>query len=232
MELDKDTEYRDWLASIPSNIGCERPLTQVPRRPAPSTTWSTTRLGGCGLSPPPPPPPPPATNGDKEGKAKRGRGCKGSGGKARKVRKQKKLAEISALGASVKGYLPDHGRPKRARAHRRLARAVGQPPLPAGKQIPQAERKAAWNAAFRFHAFQSAGDDCWSSIAESKGAGTEFPPALQSAGDDWWSPITEGEGTEIESEGTELGTEWPAGYRVSALEPNLQCFHVFTSHDF
>ena len=204
----------------------------------PSTTWSTTRLGRCGLSPPPPPPPPPATNGDKERKAKRGRGRKGSGGKARKVRKQKKLAEISvafhaqALGASAKGYLPDHGRPKRARAHRRLARAVGQPPLPAGKQIPQAERKAAWNAAFRFHAFQSAGDDCWSSIAESEGAGTEFPPALQSAGDDCWSPITEGEGTEIESEGTELGTEWPAGYRVSALEPNLQCFHVFTSHDF
>ena len=210
----------------------------------PSTTWSTTRLGRCGLSPPPPPPPPPATNGDKERKAKRGRGRKGSGGKARKVRKQKKLAEISvafhaqALGASAKGYLPDHGRPKRARAHRRLARAVGQPPLPAGKQIPHAERKAAWNSWLMAKGFVSAcgagGGDCGSASSKNAGTelGTEFPPALQSAGDDCWSPITEGEGTEIESEGTELGTEWPAACRVSALEPNLQCFHVFTSHDF
>ena len=31
------------------------------------------------------------------------------------------------LGASAKGYLPDHGRPMHARAHRRIARAVGQP---------------------------------------------------------------------------------------------------------
>ena len=69
--------------------------SQVPRRPAASMTWSTTRLGGCGLSPPPPPPPPPASNCHKERKAKRERGRKGSGGKARKVRKQKKLAEIS-----------------------------------------------------------------------------------------------------------------------------------------
>ena len=89
-----------------------------------------------------------------------------------------------ALGPSAKGYLPDHGRPKHARAHRRLAHAIGQPPLLAGKQILHAEWKAASNSWLMAR---------WNVIS---------PPAFQSVGDE-----TEGEGTEIQSEGSDLGTE-------------------------
>ena len=109
-------------------------------------------------------------------------------------------SHAQARGTIAKGHLPDHGRPKHARAHRRLARAVGQPPLPARKQIPHAERKAASNSWLMAR---------WNMI---------FPPALRSVGDE-----TEGEGTEIQSEGSELGTEWPAcWYSVFSPSPSLE----------
>ena len=77
-----------------------------------------------------------------------------------------------------------HGRPKLARAHRRLARAVGRPALPAAKQILHAQRNAEWISCLTRAGILSASQ-------QAEGA----------AGGECWSLITS------DSEATELGAE-------------------------
>ena len=80
--------------------------------------------------------------------------------------------------------MADNGRPKIARANRRLARAVGRPALPAVKQISHAQRNAEWI-----------------SCVTRAGIVSVSLQAEVAAGGDRWSLITS------DSDATELGTE-------------------------